>query len=364
MACGVNYEPKYFAKNNITRKWLIDRLQEIFNSKIDNEPNKSLLRWRMIVGASAFNLDYCGKVALQCYGSGYDGKSTIEKLYRGVFDGNRQKNDIESYFAVLNSRFWVYEETSNHDSNIIHLNKKRVVWSTDVPSNAREIKTGNLKRIIDTTDQVVRAAHASTSEIASIHPCMQLDSNVIMHLENSDPGSTRRIMPYKMPVRYIVNKKDPAWDNDLHKSGKMQIADPAVARRFQTDKKLHECFLCLQLEYGYNDLYKKYNGDVYAIPKPSIVSDTITEFINRTDIIINWLNYNLIKKETSEICASEVCKAFINYIKKYDTALINKYASLNDVFESIKQTVYQNSLKNIENIEQCTIKGYMLKPSE
>ncbi len=361
MACGISYNTEYFSKNNLIRKWLIEKLQEIFNSSIEESCDKSLLRWRITIGSSAFNLDYCGKTALQCYGGGYDGKSTIEKLYRGVFDNNN-RGDTEGYFGNLNSRFWVGEENSNHESNIIHLDRKRVVWSTDVPSNAREIKTGNLKKIIDTTHQEMRAAHAPKPIRVSIHPCMQLDSNVVMHLENSDYGSVRRILPYKMPVRYIPSKKHFAWNEDLHKAGKMQVADPNVATRFLKDRDVHECFLCLQIEYGYNDLIKKYNGDVYNIPPPDNVSKTLEEFIKRTDALSGWLDNTLVKDaENTTTSIEDLCKAFINYIKNYNTPLLNKYTSINDVFEGLKNTKYAQYITNFELINNSMIIGYILK---
>lgn len=270
----------------------IARVWEIFRTII---PDSNELRYILLSHGCPLLTGRCaGKKAFIWYGTGGDGKTTLNSAFESL--GGVGSNCVKGYSAVTDSSVLQYDKegTSGHDGNVVHVANGPRWWSIpEAGSSHPFIDGGALKKKIDAGNVSMRQMFQSAEQMW-IGANVVVLTNLPLEIRNMSVGEMRRIIVILFKRKFYAER-----DAALFRGLPNRIAgDPTVNQAFVTGPSADKLRAALlQILIGLlPEWYGRYDGNIEKIPIPPAFEKITSQFTGSTASIINDFVVNYLER--------------------------------------------------------------------
>jgi phage/plasmid-associated DNA primase len=273
-------------------------------------------------------------------GGGSNGKSLLLDLMRNTLGKNYAG---QAPFSLLTT---TREKPNEPNSAIMQYDGKG--WmSMDESEPNEKLKSDRLKLLAGGT--ITASDKNEKQKTFDNNATTACATNYPPDVEFTDHGTWRRFLLYWFKVKYCSNP-DPA--NPLEKKD-----NPAIVEEYIYDRKYQEAFLGILVHY-WDRLQSEYNGDIKAVPSPTI--DRETEQFRRTQDTIHRFIMECIVVSTEELThdynIATLANEYINWYRK--NINLKATPSVKDIISKIEDSrikAYLHPIHNTKVLKGCRL---------
>lgn len=235
-------------------------------------------------------------------GGGGNGKTTLMNMITQIL-GLVGDN---GYAAKLPAQVWLtaMKGGDSPSPSLADLQFARFAFSSEFEENVR-LLLSVMKELTGGEYIRVRRLHENGS-IFMVKCLFALLSNYEFEIEGNDDGTWRRIKNILLKMKFVTA--------DKFTGEKFQrLANPNIQKEWSRDPQVLSRFLSI-LVYFYENLQKKYQGNMNKVPHPHIKYDT-ENFRNKQDKINNFITRKIIRTpdESDEIQFHEITGSYCGW---------------------------------------------------